>query len=328
LLLAALPHLVLDGAIVAAETVSADEVIVTLRESARSAARALRQALAERSDGMPVSLVFGPDAYVAGEESAVINRLEGGAAIPRFVPPRPFDRGFQGKPTLIQNVETLAHLALIARFGARWFRQLGTEEDPGTFLATVSGQVTVPGVYEFAFGTTIEGVIAAAGGPLERIQALLVGGYFGRWVRPDRVAGMALGRRSLADHGLSLGAGVLIALGDSACGLHESARLARYLATQSAGQCGPCVHGLRGIAEAFSALVEGVGDGEEQARIMRWTEEVRGRGACHHPDGAAELVRSALDTFGDELAAHGRARCQARAAGLPLVRRRSPAGVR
>jgi NADH:ubiquinone oxidoreductase subunit F (NADH-binding) len=322
LLMAALPHLVLDGAVVAAETVGADEVIITLRESARAAGRALRQALTERSDGIPVSVAFGPDAYVAGEESAVINRLEAGPPVPRFVPPRPFERGYRGKPTLIQNVETLAHLALIARYGAGWFREMGTEEDPGTFLATVSGAVAAPGVYELPFGTTVEGTIAAAGGPREPIQALLVGGYFGRWVRPEWITGMPLGRRTLADHDLSLGSGVLIALGASACGLHESARLARYLATQSAGQCGPCVHGLRAIAESFSALVEGVGDREEHARILRWTEEIPGRGACHHPDGAARLVRSALETFGDELAAHSRARCQARPAGLPLEHRR------
>jgi NADH:ubiquinone oxidoreductase subunit F (NADH-binding) len=111
---------------------------------------------------------------------------------------------------------------------------------------------------------------------------------------------------------------VLIALGESACGLHESARIIDYLADQSAGQCGPCVHGLRAIADSVHELAQGVAHPQEIERLRRWTAEIRGRGACHHPDGAARFVESALSVFGHELEHHRRQRCDARPAGLPL----------
>ena len=111
---------------------------------------------------------------------------------------------------------------------------------------------------------------------------------------------------------------MLIALGKSSCGLHESARVIDYLAAQSAGQCGPCVHGLRAIADSFGAIADGVAHRSERDRMLRWASEIRGRGACHHPDGAARFVESAIRVFGRELSGHSRARCTAKPAGLPV----------
>lgn len=321
-LLACLPHLVLDGAVLAAQAIGAREAIVRLRERGRRTQETLAVAIAERCDPVPVSVVVGPDGYVGGEETAVINQLSGGPSVPRFVPPRPYQRGYRGRPTLVQNAETLAHVALIARFGARWFRALGTEQDPGTFLTTIAGAVAVPGVYELGFGTPLGGLIDAAGGASEPVQAYLIGGYFGSWIGAEAAHGLRLQRADLARAGLSLGSGVLFALGRSACGLHESARLARYLAGQSTQQCGPCMYGLPAIAEGFAALVDGVADRGERDRVLRWAEEIRGRGACHHPDGTVRLIRSALETFGHELDRHARGRCQAQSAGLPVDPRR------
>jgi NADH:ubiquinone oxidoreductase subunit F (NADH-binding) len=318
-LMTAVPHLVLDGALAAATAVGALEVIVTLGPRNRAAGRVLQRAIAERSDPLPVQLVAGPAGYVGGEESAVIHRLNGGAGKPTFVPPRPFDRGYRHRPTLVQNAETLAHVALIARFGAEWFGELGTAADPGTVLSTISGAVAAPGVYELAFGTPLRDLLGAAGGATEPIQALLVGGYFGTWIPWRATDGLTLARAELAAGGHALGAGVLVALGESACALHESAALANYLAGESSGQCGPCVHGLRAMADAFAALVQGRGAPEERARLQRWAAELPGRGACHHPDGTARLIRSALETFGDELDRHAAGECTAAPAGLPGV---------
>jgi NADH:ubiquinone oxidoreductase subunit F (NADH-binding) len=318
LLLACLPHLVLDGALVAAHAVGAGEVIVKLRAGARRPRRAMEEAIAERPEKMAIRVEIGPDGYVGGEETAVIGLLNGGAQVPRFLGPRPFERGYRDRPTLLQNAETLAHLALIARFGARWFRGLGTDEDPGTFLTTISGAVAAPGVYEVAFGTPLRDLVAAAGGPTERLQAFLVGGYFGTWIQAGRCVSMRLGRAELADADLSLGSGVLIALGERSCGLHETARLARYLARESAGQCGPCVYGLRAIADSLAALVDGAAGPEERTRILRWAEEIRGRGACHHPDGVVRMIRSSLAAFSDEIELHAGGRCHATPASLPI----------
>jgi NADH:ubiquinone oxidoreductase subunit F (NADH-binding) len=319
LLLTRLPHLVLDGAMLAAEAIGAPEVVVRVSHHNARAVGALQAAIAERAgDPVPVSVVAGADGYVSGEESAIMHELNNGVSKPLFVPPRPFQRGYRGRPTLIQNAETLAQLALIARFGSEWFRELGTVADPGTALVTISGAVAGPGVYELAFGTSMHDLIAAAGGPTEPIQALLVGGYFGTWVQEDAAMHLRLAREDLRSVGCALGSGVVIALGQSACGLSESARVIDYLARQSAGQCGPCVFGLRAIADSVGALAAGSAGASEVRRVQTWAAEIKGRGACHHPDGAARFVQSALSVFAEEVERHRRGRCGGVPAGLPL----------
>jgi NADH:ubiquinone oxidoreductase subunit F (NADH-binding) len=319
LLLARLPHLVLDGAVLAAGAIGSSEVIVKVGAGSRDVVKALESAAAVREhERIDVQIVPGPEGYVSGEESAVVHYLNRGSPLPTFVPPRPFERGYRGRPTLIQNPETLAQLALVARFGSGWYRELGTTADPGSALVTISGAVAAPGVYELAFGTSMGDLLAAAGRPTEPLQALLVGGYFGTWVDALSAGRLRLAREDLRSVGCSLGSGVLIALGESACGLHESARVAAYLAEQSAGQCGPCVFGLRSIADALGALAAGVAGPRESDRVLRWASEIRGRGACHHPDGAVRFVESALRVFEDDIERHRRGRCQARPAGLPL----------
>ena len=319
LLLTRLPHLVLDGAVLAAEAVGAPEVIIQLGTGATGAPAALSAALAARDrDPVPVSLVTAPDGYVAGEESAVIHHLNGGQGLPTFVPPRPFQKGLRGRPTLIQNPETLAQVALVARFGEHWYRELGTTADPGSALVTVSGAVVAPGVYELAFGTPMTALLEAAGGATEPLRAFLVGGYFGTWVEAERALELRLAREDLRSVGCSLGSGVLIALGQSSCGLHESARVIDYLARQSAHQCGPCTYGLRSIADSIGAIASGVAHPREAERVERWASEIRGRGACHHPDGATRFIVSALDVFAEEVEEHRRQRCRARPAGLPV----------
>ena len=148
-LLAGSPHLVIDGASLAAETVGASEAIICVDAAAPAALEAVRTALAERArvkaDHVSLRLEAAPSGYVAGEESALVHWLGGGNPTPTFVPPRPFERGLRGRPTLVNNVETLAHLALIARFGATWYRSLGTDDDPGTTLITLTGDVSRPG---------------------------------------------------------------------------------------------------------------------------------------------------------------------------------------
>ncbi len=318
LLLSRLPHLVLDGAVLAADVVGASEVIVKVSERMAGATQALEGAIAVREDPVPVQLVPAAGGYVSGEESAIIHYLNGGQPKPTFVPPRPYQRGYRRRPTFISNAETLAQLALIARHGDRWFRELGTDADPGSALVTISGAVAAAGVYELAFGTPMRDLLAAAGGASEPLRALLVGGYFGTWVDASHASGLRLAREDLRSVGCSLGSGVLIALGESSCGLHESARVIDYLARESSGQCGPCVHGLRAIADLVGELADGVAPVQERERVLRWSAEIRGRGACHHPDGAARFVESALSVFGDELVSHQQGRCTGRPASLPV----------
>ena len=297
------PHLVIDGGITAAESVGADEVIIYVSRAARGPTRALRRALRERRRAglreLPVHVVDTPHRYVAGESSAVVRRANGGPAKPGFSPPHPSERGVDGQPTLVQNAETIAHAALIARFGDAWFRERGDAEAPGTALLTLAGNVRFPGVYEVDLGTTMTAVLNGAGGVLTPPEGALVGGYFGSWIGAQRLAGLRL-----APPELNLGCGVVGVLGAGACGLSEAATIVEFLARESAGQCGPCVYGLRAIAGTLSRIAAADADRGDIARLQRWTAMVEGRGACHHPDGAVNNAVTALDAFSDDLARH------------------------
>ena len=180
------PHLVLDGAVLAASALRAADVIVVVDRTARDARVAVENAIEERHatrlDPVSIRIVDSPTRYLAGEESALVHWLNGGPAKPTLVPPRPFERGVGGRPTLVQNVETLAHMALIARFGDAWFRSIGSRSEPGSALVTVGGAVADGGVLEISLGTRVATVIEAAGGVTEEISAFLIGGYFGTWL--------------------------------------------------------------------------------------------------------------------------------------------------
>ena len=308
LLLTCLPHLVLDGAVLAAEAVGADEVIVAVdragRRSLAVVSRAIEARNAARLDPVLLRVVALPSRYVAGEETALVNFVNGGLAKPTFTPPRPFERGVNGRPTLIQNVETVANVALIARYGPDWFRQLGTTDEPGSTLLTIGGAVGHGSVCEVALGTPIHQAVRAAGGPAGELSAFLIGGYYGSWLPADEAWDVPLTNADLKARGAALGTGVLYAFPTGRCGLVAAARITEYLAGETAGQCGPCVYGLRAIADAMSSIAAGRDVKATVDRLHQLFDEVRGRGACHYPDGVIRFVDTALSTFDDEVARH------------------------
>ena len=212
---------------------------------------------------------------------------------------------------LLHNAETLAQVALIARHGATWFRHVGTEEAPGSTLVTVSGAVHTPGVVEVEFGTPVDEVVRRCG-PTAPMSGYLVGGYGGAWLAPE-LGSTPLAPTPLARAGATLGVGIVVALPTSSCGIAETARIARWMAGESAGQCGPCVFGLPAIADDLELLTTGRADAGALARIDERSRAVTGRGACRHPDGVARMVRSALSVFAADAAAHAAGRpCDAR----------------
>jgi len=323
LLLSAVPHLVLDGALLAAAAVGAGEVIVCVDGTAGAALGAVERALRERraEAAATVRLAALPPRYLAGEETALVRWLDGGPAAPTGV--RPFERGVGGRPTLVGNVETLAHLAQVARFGTDWFRQLGTAEQPGSALVTLSGAVGRPGVYEVGVGAPLGELVEDAGGAPDGIAAVLVGGYFGSWLTAGQAAAARLDERSLRQLGAAMGCGAVVVLPAGACGLAETARVLAWMAGESAGQCGPCVFGLAAVARAAADLRDGRAGQDTVERLRRWAGQIEGRGACRLPDGAVRLLRSALDVFGDDLERHlagGTCAGQARPSVLPAPR--------
>ena len=304
------PHLVLDGALLAGELVRARRVLIAVGRSG-SALRALERARAARRDAGAVEILGLPDRFVAGEETAVVSWLNGAEAKPTFAPPRPFERGVDDRPTLVQNVETLANLALIARYGSEWFRRAGTDAEPGTALATVSGAVARPGVVEVPLGMPLPALLARCGGLTSTAQAYLMGGYFGHWV-PAR-ADLRLSNEGLAIAGGRLGARVVVALSEDSCGVVETARVVRYMADQSAQQCGPCLFGLRALAGRLATIARSDAGGVEAFHhLARLERQIAGRGACAHPDGVLGFVSSAMRVFAAEFDAHLAGGCRAR----------------
>ena len=301
LLLTRLPHLVLDGITLAAHAVRARTAYLCIHGQEIELLAALEDALAQRRavglDPVPIQLRGIPGRYVASEQSAIVQYLNGGPAKPTFAPPRPHQRGVRGRPTLVHNVETLAHLALIARYGDRWFRGAGLPSAPGSALVTVSGAVRRPGVYEIELGTPAGQVVVTAGGPAEPPAALLVGGYFGAWLPAGAAWPVPMCHAALKAAGGAMGAGIVAVLPVSSCGLAETARVIRYLAGENAGQCGPCRFGLPALADALADLAYQGGRGRAVERAAMLAGLVAGRGACRHPDGAVQLVRSALRVF-------------------------------
>ncbi len=300
------PHLIIDGALLAAKAVHANQVVLYVGEEHHAAKAAMTHALAERpeADRRLTRIVGAPHRYVAGESSAAVHLVNAGVATPTTTPPQPHERGVAGAPTLVQNVESLAHAALIARHGDEWYRSAGRRGSAGTLLVTFSGGVAHQGVMEIEAGTTVGEAIAMVGGAPEPAAAVLIGGYFGAWVHAEVAWDLALDAAELRKHGLSLGCGVIAVLPQSGCGVCHTARIMRYLAAESSAQCGPCFFGLRALSDACSRVAERGTTRQDLDLLARWAGEARGRGACRHPDGAVIFLQSALAIFAQEFAHH------------------------
>jgi NADH:ubiquinone oxidoreductase subunit F (NADH-binding) len=310
------PHLPLDGLQLAAEAVGARRVVLYIRRDLMQSTRIEAQ-IAERNarrlDRVAIEVSPAPARFIAGQESALASRVSGGLALPTLSPPRVFERGVDGRPTLVQNVETLAHMALIARYGPDWFRSAGTREEPGTMLCTLRQADRSASVAEVPLGTPLSRLLNL-GKDTPGPQAVLAGGYHGAWLPIAYASRLVLLNTDLRRLGASTGAGIFAALPANRCGLIETARVARYLALESAGQCGPCLNGLPRIANALAELAGATGKRPRSGiagDLERWAGLVDGRGACHHPDNTTRFVRSALRMFGPEISQHARGDCSA-----------------
>lgn len=321
------PHLVLDGLAMAAQTVRASRAVLWLHRGDTVTLARVHQALEQRrgtgQQDPQIEVVVGPAHYLAGESSAIGRALAGGPALPAFRLPfgaledggrRPARVPAAAAPvTLVHNVETLARVALIARWSGSG-SAVGERQGPvATTLVTVL-TATDRRVAEIPDGTELTEVLARVGWAQGTPAAVLLGGFGGIWAPWAEVAGLPLHRGLLGGPGISLGAGVLAPLPQGGCGLTETAAVLDYLAASSARQCGPCVFGLPALAGSMGQLTGG-GGRRPRWQLDRDLTAVAGRGACHHPDGATALVASCLRTFADDADRHRRRRPCAGSAG-------------
>lgn len=286
------PHRVLDGALAVADALGTGRITVAVHDDA--SAGALKRACRERPDAGKVEIRLVGGGFVAGEIRAAINNLDGRPAVPDGRRTLPHVSGLHGRPTYASNVETFAQIGQLAALGAAGYAALGTADEPGTSLVTLHGDVPRPGVAEVPHGVSLDLLTGGGAG-----RPVLLGGYHGAWTQNH---GLLLDRRLLSERGAPWGAGVIAVLPESTCPLGEVTRVAHWLAAQSAGQCGPCLFGLNGLARDLAAVYAGARidlDG-----LRRRAGLAVGRGACANPDGAVRFLGSALDVFAEEVETH------------------------
>ncbi|WP_211169517.1 NADH-ubiquinone oxidoreductase-F iron-sulfur binding region domain-containing protein, partial [Pseudonocardia bannensis] len=295
------PHLVLDGLLLAARTVGADRVVLYLAhpDTVTAAGRALDELRAAGAlpTGVTIDVHVVEPSYVAGEETAACRSISGGPALPLAKPPRPHESGVGGAPTLVSNVETLAHAAWIARHGAAAYRSVGTPDSPGTTLVTLSGACARPGVYEVPFGLSVADLFASVGGGFTSSPVgFVMGGWFGGLLAAER-ATVTCCYEAVRAAGSGLGCAAITALRADEDPVAVAADIAAWYARESAAQCGVCVKGTASIRDALGALRDGRATGPEPANLARWGTALPRRGACAFLDGAATLARTVVTEF-------------------------------
>lgn len=295
-LLTYFPHRVLEGLLIACAAVGAAHAYLYVQGDAAEALAAVEAALEEARGagllgGVTVELQPSAATYISGEETAVIDALEGLEGLPQPKPPHPEESGLRGCPTILQNVETLAAVAAFFRLGADAFRSLGTPECPGSALFTVTGAVERPGVYELPYGTPLRKLLALAGAPsADEILAVLPGGLSSGPLRPDELD-VPLTYEDLAAAGTTLGPAAVVVFARADASLPEVvAETVSLLAEASCGQCHGCKEGHRQLLQALRA--GDLGQATDLATVLLY-----GRGNCAHPTGTARLALRALQSF-------------------------------
>lgn len=311
-LMEALPHQLLEGALIGAHATAATDITVLVRDAYRPAIAAVGNAMQEiRAAGLEggVRLHLHPSAgrYIVGEETALISALEGNRPVPRQRPPFPAVSGIHGRPTTVNNVETIACLPAILGEGAQWFRALSRTEEGGTKLYGVSGRVARPGLFERPMGTTARELIEAAGGVSGSGELLTFqpGGGASAFLGPEDLD-LPLDFGHAARAGTMLGTGTLIVLDTSACPLGVLRAHLRFYARESCGWCTPCREGLPLAARALDRLEEGGAEPSDLALLADTVEQAgpRGRAFCDLMGGAMAPLASLLRRFPDRFEAH------------------------
>jgi NADH:ubiquinone oxidoreductase subunit F (NADH-binding)/ferredoxin len=306
------PALVLDGVVLAARAVGAALAIIGIDDESEESKSAVSAAIDDATaqgllDGLEIRLQGVPNRYVAGEETALLNVIEGNAPIPRLRPPFPSDVGVFGRATLVQNVETLAQLAVATVLGPDSYRSAGTHDVPGSGVFTVGPFGGPYTVVEKEFGHSLKDLLAEHH-LLDGLQAVLVGGYAGGLLQPDALD-VPLTPAALRGANASLGTKSIQVIGAGQCPVRVIADIVGYFGEQSADQCPMCSQGLPDMAGIMRGLEDGTAGQSELDELAVFMDTLPNRGVCRLPDGAARVTVSLLTNFAELVAAHVGAGC-------------------
>lgn len=325
------PHQLLEGCLIAAHTVQAKASFIYINHEYQEEERNLKKAIAQaKAKGLlgqniqgtgvdlEIEIFSGQGSYVAGEETAMLESMQGRPAMPRQKPPfYPTDFGLYGKPTLVNNVETLCHVTRVIQHGADWFTQVGTEKCPGTMLFSLSGAVNKPGVYELPMGTPLRRLVEECGGGItggRKVKAVFPGGPSFAMVTPDQLD-LPMDFDSLKKAGTGLGSAGVIVVDDATCMVAQTLKYSNFFKAESCGQCPPCRMGTINLATLMAKIESGEGTGKDMDSLLQLCGFVKGTGYCTLVTGAAVLVQSSLKLFRHEYEEHiALKRCPYRAA--------------
>ena len=327
------PHRLLEGTAIAARAIACHTAIIYIRGENLWQGIVLQRAIDEAYAGgylgkgicgsdydLDIVLHRGAGAYICGEETALLNSLEGLRGQPRLRPPFPAVEGLYASPTVINNVETLMNVPDIVVNGAEWFRALGTDKSPGTKMFTISGKVERPGNYEIPLGTPFRVVLEElAGGMLGggTLKAFTPGGSSTPLLTAESID-VHLDYESVAEAGSLLGTGALMVMDETDCVVAAAERMVAFYATESCGKCTPCREGTWWATRVLGRLESGYGQERDIPLMHDMGTNILFRAFCALADGTASVINSSLKHFADEYEAHVRlGRCPLRDAPAP-----------
>jgi NADH:ubiquinone oxidoreductase subunit F (NADH-binding) len=314
-----LPHLVVEGAIIAAYAVGAAKVFLYINARYDAATQSITNALAEaKSAGycgqnivgsgftLDIEIIPAPHNYVAGEDTAALEVIEGKAPLPRQKPPFPVTVGLFGKPTSVNNVETVANVAPIILHGVDWYRRFGTPESPGTMIFSLGDDVKRPGIYELPYGTTLRTLIEACGGGTrddKKIKAIMPAAPSSAFLPANKID-TPLEPNSMRQAGSTLGCGVVRVISEGTCMVEEVLRISEFFTAESCGQCPAC----RMETNTLTALLKKVQQGQGGQPILEQFGKIlafnKGKGFCNLIAMPGPPIESAIKLFPDDFAAH------------------------
>jgi NADH-quinone oxidoreductase subunit F len=313
------PHLFIEGSIIAAYAMSVETVFVYIRGEYRSWIRMMQKAVDDAyakgylgkdilGSGLNVDMVVhsGAGAYICGEESSLMESLEGKRGYPRIKPPFPAQRGLWGRPTTINNIESLANVPLIINKGAEWYKGVGAATHPGPILYGISGHVNKPGVYEYPSGMLISDLIYNVAGGIrngKKLKALIPGGSSTPILRADQIDGVGMDSDSLRTAGTMLGTAGMVIMDEDTDIVDMLWRITHFYHHESCGQCTPCREGTGWLEKLLIKIKNGDGEIRDLDLLLDLCTQMEGRTVCALADAAAWPVRYTITRFRDEFEA-------------------------
>jgi NADH-quinone oxidoreductase subunit F len=331
------PHQLIEGIAITAWAVQANTAYVYCRGEFALGSRRIDRAIAEAYEqgflgagicgskfDLDIVLHRGAGAYICGEESALLDSLEGFRGQPRLKPPFPAVKGLYGQPTVINNTETVSTLPHIITHGVDWFRRWGTEKSPGTKVFSVSGHIEKPGNYEVPYGTSLDDLLELAGGMSDgrKLKAIIPGGASAPLLTSTE---FALDFESLKDAGTMLGSGAVVFMNEDTCMVRNALVTTEFFEHESCGKCTPCREGTWWAVKVLERIEHGEGRMEDMDLLLEVCDRIDGRSFCPLGDAASWALRSNVKLFRDEFEEHVRdGRCPFEDEHKVLIGARSP----